>query len=439
MDRKEIEVTFKTITPLWPGDAWGECNELKLTGIVGSLRWWFEALVRGMGYNACDYMGNNKCKVEKVGPEDVLKIHEKICPICYLFGTTGWKSRFFVEIESNDLQKPYNGKVKVKINGGNDWHYESGLMGSVTLRFSYEDMVIGENDGNFVKMSSVFSSVLKILLYLISEYGMLGARTSMGYGIVKSQIKNGDKNEDIQITEDDWENFETFLRLFKNQEIRDLPNLKDMFFVKFEVNSDISEIINNMKQFYAYQDGIVEGNVEKWKDDGWVITSPVVRKCLRCIFRGKYSEKVCEINRKCNRNYWWIKKQSYEKANKNYDSSKTIDYLNLSINDAKTIRHFLMGSTIEPEFSIIQVSHFYKNGNNLEFRIWGWLPDKWPIKGKVNDILQLLTSVFTETPWDGKLPSSIKNGICWKNNALQKLNYMDTINQLFIKRSKSDV
>ncbi|GAB6161042.1 hypothetical protein JCM12298_02010 [Desulfothermus naphthae] len=57
MEGKSIKVTFKTLTPLWTGDAWGESNELKLTGIIGSLRWWFEALVRGMGYKASDSTG----------------------------------------------------------------------------------------------------------------------------------------------------------------------------------------------------------------------------------------------------------------------------------------------------------------------------------------------------------------------------------------------
>ena len=100
---KEVKVTFQTLTPLWTGDAWRCPDDLKLTGIVGSLRWWFEALVRGMGYKACDSTGDNSCKVEVKNPEDALEIHKEICPVCYLFGTTGWKSRFSVGIEENNL------------------------------------------------------------------------------------------------------------------------------------------------------------------------------------------------------------------------------------------------------------------------------------------------------------------------------------------------
>ncbi len=425
---KEITVNFQTLTPIWTGDAWGKSNKLKLTGIIGSLRWWFEALVRGMGYKACDSTSDNKCQIEIAKPEDVAEIYGKICPVCYLFGTTGWKGRFSVSVEKSELEKVYHDKVIVKVNKEkHGWHYESGLMGNVTLNFSYEDMVIGEKDGNLVTMDSVFPSILKILLYLISEYEMLGAKTSMGYGVVKFQIENSD----IKVTEDDWKNFESFLNLFKKNNIRALPNLKDMFFVKFKVNEDISQIIDNMKQFYSYQDGIVEGDVDKWKDNGWAITSPVVRKCLRCIFRDKYSKKVCEINRKCNRNYWWIKRQSKEKPNRNDDAAKTIDFLNLPKNDIKTIRHFLMGSTNEPEFSTIQVSHVYNNGDNLEFRIWGWLPDWGPIQGKVDQILELLQKIFIDVPWKDQLPSEIQDGICWINGSLKKVE--DKIKQLFIK------
>ncbi len=35
---------FKTITPIYTGDAWQECREIKPASIIGSLRFWFEVL-----------------------------------------------------------------------------------------------------------------------------------------------------------------------------------------------------------------------------------------------------------------------------------------------------------------------------------------------------------------------------------------------------------
>ena len=443
---KEIKVTFQTLTPLWTGDAWRRSDDLKLTGIIGSLRWWFEALVRGMGYKACDSTGDNSCKVEVKNPEDVLEIHKEICPVCYLFGTTGWKSRFSVEIEENNLSKPYNEKVVIRIDGNRGWHYEPGLMGNAVLKIRFNEAFLKKEDKE-IRLTEVAPSILKILLYLIQEYGMLGAKTAMGYGVVKFRINE----KELTISEDDWNNFVNYLDFFSKfrGNIIHLPNLKDMFFVNFNVIKPIDEIINKIKTFYSYQDGAIETDeITKWKDKGWCITSPVMRKCLRCIFRGKYSNQVCWINRDCDRNYWWNyygENNSKNKANRSYNSNLTIDRLNVNYDIAKKIRHFLMGSTSEPEFSAIQVSHMNKKDqDNFEFRVYGWLPNIPPIDGRVNDIIALLNTLFMNVPWrkrfgreNGRnqeidlLPSSIQNNLCWNGNSIRKIGDENRIRQLF--------
>lgn len=42
-------ITLKTLTPLWTGGADGRSDRLHTTGIIGSLRWWYEGIVRGLG------------------------------------------------------------------------------------------------------------------------------------------------------------------------------------------------------------------------------------------------------------------------------------------------------------------------------------------------------------------------------------------------------
>jgi len=51
---EEYTVKIKALTPLWTGDAERKSNKIRETGIIGSLRWWYEALIRGLGGNACD-------------------------------------------------------------------------------------------------------------------------------------------------------------------------------------------------------------------------------------------------------------------------------------------------------------------------------------------------------------------------------------------------
>lgn len=54
------------------------------TGIIGSLRWWYEAIVRGLGGEACDPTDNQSCP-DKDG---------KRCAACELFGCTSWQRKF---------------------------------------------------------------------------------------------------------------------------------------------------------------------------------------------------------------------------------------------------------------------------------------------------------------------------------------------------------
>ncbi len=74
------------LTDLWTGDLNGNPNRLITTGLLGSIRWWFEVLVRGLGGSACDPTDKKKC-------ED-----RNHCVVCELFGCTGWARKFRIEV-----------------------------------------------------------------------------------------------------------------------------------------------------------------------------------------------------------------------------------------------------------------------------------------------------------------------------------------------------
>ena len=80
-----LEITLRTLTPLWTGGAGMSHDRLHETGILGSLRWWCEALVRGLGGAACDPTESGvRC------PDD----DGRRCAVCELFGCTGWQRKF---------------------------------------------------------------------------------------------------------------------------------------------------------------------------------------------------------------------------------------------------------------------------------------------------------------------------------------------------------
>ncbi|MCX7895997.1 MAG: type III-B CRISPR module RAMP protein Cmr1, partial [Thermoanaerobaculum sp.] len=83
--------TLRALTAIWTGDAKGKGDHLVPTGLMGSLRWWFEVLVRGLGGQACDPTSKDvRCPAPGKQPTD--PGHH--CVVCELFGCTGWARKF---------------------------------------------------------------------------------------------------------------------------------------------------------------------------------------------------------------------------------------------------------------------------------------------------------------------------------------------------------
>ena len=59
-----MEFELQTLTPIWTGGVQESDNTLHITGIKGSIRWWYEVLIRGLGYYACDPRTEFGCKLD---------------------------------------------------------------------------------------------------------------------------------------------------------------------------------------------------------------------------------------------------------------------------------------------------------------------------------------------------------------------------------------
>ena len=79
-----MEWKLRALTDIWTGDARGSPNRLIPTGIMGSLRWWYEVLVRGLDGKACDPTSDVR------GPDQ----NGRHCVVCELFGCTGGARKF---------------------------------------------------------------------------------------------------------------------------------------------------------------------------------------------------------------------------------------------------------------------------------------------------------------------------------------------------------
>jgi CRISPR-associated protein Cmr1 len=100
----EMKITLKTLTPLWTGGVDQTCDRLHETGLIGSLRWWYEALVRGLGGYACDptehscTFDEEKYRKSKADDERQRLRDAGVCDACQLFGCTGWARKFRLRV-----------------------------------------------------------------------------------------------------------------------------------------------------------------------------------------------------------------------------------------------------------------------------------------------------------------------------------------------------
>jgi len=215
--KQEIKVTFKTITPLWTGDAWQENNEIKPSAIMGSLRFWFEIICFFSGIEVKEkeelnyekYKNYIKTKFSNcVNIEDISfqAAKDQLTLPSLIFGCTRWKSRIRIkdiiceneekyfypigklEIENLQYEKEFfskkdnTKKIKTIIP---TWYFQKGFLGEITIIF--------------LTSEEIAKNILLPLLKYIEEYFFIGGKNNIGYGRVKIEkivIDGKEKNID---------------------------------------------------------------------------------------------------------------------------------------------------------------------------------------------------------------------------------------------------
>lgn len=266
---KEYTVEIKPLTPIWTGDANRKNTTLRETGIIGSLRWWYEALIRGLGGYACDptkessrctldYKKFKKDKKEGKSTKEALD-NQNICRACQLFGCTGWARKFRLEVNFNTTIS----EIEIGTRKRYLKRYVSGFMsdGTITLMFVplgdiSEDKRQLLNPTFLREISEDEWQLLNATFNIIENYGALGAHISQGNGVIKI-VENTLPHRDEKISQK-----------FGNNDGADnnLPNLKDFFFYQFQFKfaKNISELIDK-KVFWTHKNDHQNFQV-KWED-----------------------------------------------------------------------------------------------------------------------------------------------------------------------------
>ncbi|WP_347242801.1 type III-B CRISPR module RAMP protein Cmr1, partial [Thermogutta sp.] len=152
-DMKEWKL--KALTDIWTGDADQSGDRLIPTGLIGSIRWWFEVLVRGLGGKACDPAAPPVRCPDREG---------KHCVVCELFGCTGWARKFRLMVLAENGQVIQN----LMVLGENGQAIQNQIQAGqiFTLRFLPLRPIRDEE-----------WCLLDATLRLIADYGAIGGKT----------------------------------------------------------------------------------------------------------------------------------------------------------------------------------------------------------------------------------------------------------------------
>ncbi|MCG9969226.1 type III-B CRISPR module RAMP protein Cmr1 [Pelotomaculum terephthalicicum JT] len=273
-------IKLKLKTPLWTGDIDTRSDIVRASGFMGSLRWWTEALMRGLEKTfVCDPVSDGRC------PEKTEQQKKEIyfyCLGCLLFGATGLQRAFKIQLAGgksvfNDNSQP----IKI-VPGGrtNGWRLGSGLWGDIDI--------------SVIPYKAYFDPVLILLPLLVAtRWGGLGARTQHGYGVTdivgQAELKVEAAAFFNQLT-----TIKTMLPSgFKIREGADsfaMPNLKEMFFAKIRFTAEgndwwkgVDGIRERGKrgQNDYYRGWTKDFKMNNWIKSGSVPIAPAVKNWLR--------------------------------------------------------------------------------------------------------------------------------------------------------------
>jgi CRISPR-associated protein Cmr1 len=179
-----LTLQLTTLTPFWTGGADKKSDRFHVTGIMGSLRWWYEVFVRSVGGNSCD-LKEPKCLY------DDKKSNKGLCDVCRIFGATGWSRRFKIIVSETGLQqrRPQGSIVRehgLEFSLSRDhpssrnprWYLPSNpLYGQITLAITPTAPL--DKDGHYLDPNIIGS-----LLQFVSDRASLGAKPQMGMGVI---------------------------------------------------------------------------------------------------------------------------------------------------------------------------------------------------------------------------------------------------------------
>lgn len=427
------ELLIKTKTPLWTGDIDTESDIVQSTGIIGSIRWWFESILRGVDKFACDptnndpKTNNNRCPPRDNGQK------MQYCTSCLIFGATGIRRLFRLDIGRGE--NVFSGS-ELKIRPSNrkgGWYLGSGIKGEIKLGITPLDKDFDEN-------------LILIPLIISSKWGGIGAKTQHGYGVVELEDPPDSEFNKFKEALNKITNMNRLSKLKEDVKIEErkegntsLPNIKEMFFLKVQFE------VKNNNEWWKKVDGIAprgqkgkrdyyegytnDSKMIEWVNSGSVPIAPAIKNWLRYgAGTGFWKPNNQNLNKRVENWLFGTKvrvcRSCYEEVRRDKNNFERFWCQNCKKSlDPK--------ETLNKNSSKINISCAYHiNGKFWEFRIWGWIPKNNLPAGfdreKFLDNLRGSNSNFSKVPLIRLLGDQIRNPkLVWREYDSQR----DTVKQ----------
>jgi CRISPR-associated protein Cmr1 len=231
MTTDSLEIKLSTLTPIWTGGADGRSDRLHVTGIMGSLRWWYEVMVRGIGGHACDPTSPDKprCSYDSTKPETF----KDVCEVCRVFGATGWARRFRL-IVTDETQLQPERSSRLQISASRSYKNRFGQTKIPTWYFKSAPPRVHVNIKLIATDQQFQIEVIAGLIQFLADWATIGAKPQMGFGVVDVTNRQG------------LQPLVEHLQAITGSATYDaLPSLQNIFFASIRAqNSSIEETFN---------------------------------------------------------------------------------------------------------------------------------------------------------------------------------------------------
>jgi len=245
----EVKVIFNTITPLFIGNAWGECEEIKPASLMGALRFWFEIyflleLLKSPKEGKESERESEEDKENKIKlflenylnsegrPCENLKYEEfkrklkenlitfskfeknfvfdrvidktledlKISVPSRIFGCTGWRSRVEVRIKNYSVRDINSDNIDLSKFINSSWWIKKILFNNKERIITFENVKIILRTKEYW-----WDTYLKQFFeYLRNKIILVGGKNSFGFGFVNLRLYGDDVSNEISQYENEY-------------------------------------------------------------------------------------------------------------------------------------------------------------------------------------------------------------------------------------------